>query len=260
MKPNSLKQQLAQGATVFGTMIGSAQPQETIWILGQAGFDFVMLDTEHAPLDLGHVETLCRAGTLFDVPVLVRVPDCEYHLIAETLDAGAQGIMVPRVETKAQAELAVASVKYPPLGRRGLSIRPLLTAYKALSLPERIQWSNDNTILITQIESAQALEDLDEILSVPHIDVALIGPADLSVSLGIPGELDHPRLWAAVDHVAAVAKKHGLAAGSHMGTLPQVIECGERGMRCLMYSSDTRLLAEGARASAQALRQWANDS
>ena len=254
MKSNRTKQLLADGQTVVGTMIGEWGALEVVRTLAQAGFDFVIVDNEHAPFSLDCNAQLYRAARTTEMDMLVRVPDAQYHLIARTLDAGADGIMVPRVETPEQAREVVAAVKYPPVGRRGCATRPIYTDLQPVPIKDYVAHLNANTMIILQLETGIACERAEEILAVPGVDVALIGPADLSVSLGVPGEIEHPLMEENIGRVVAAAASAGVASGIHWKVPDIIRKWKARGMRCLMHSGELGFLAAGAKAGVEEIR------
>ncbi len=254
MTENTAKARLRDGGVVVGTMVSEMRTEEVAYALAAAGFDFFVLDTEHGSADMETVQRLSRAGRSAGIAPLVRVTEISYALIARALDAGALGLMVPHVETAADAREIVRCAKYPPLGERGFGLRSAVTGYARVSVPEVIAWSNAETMLMAQVESQRCLDNLDDIAATPGLDVLLIGPTDLSIALGVPGQLLHPAMQEAYRHVAATAQRHGIAAGIHPSDLA-VVEHGRAiGMRCLMYSSEIRLLLTAARQAVEALR------
>ena len=254
MTPNRAKARLREGRVAIGTMVSELRTEEIAHLLAAAGFDFLVIDTEHASANWETVQTVSRAARSAGIAPLVRVTDNVYALTARALDAGALGVMVPHVETAADAREIVRCVKYPPDGERGFGLRPAVTDYGQVSPAQAMAWSNAETLVLAQIESGRSLDNLDDIAAVPGIDVLLVGPSDLSVSLGVPGDLMHQKMQDAYRHVAEVAARHGIAGGLHPGDL-KVVECGHAvGMRCLMLSSDIRMLLGAARQAVQGLR------
>ncbi len=249
-----MKDKLRHGERLIGTMITEARHPDVTRALASAGLDFVFIDTEHCPYDLETVHTLCREARRWGLEPVVRVADSEYDLLCKTLDAGASGLMVPRVESREQVEHIVECVFYPPHGRRGCAMRPVTMDFESMSVADYIRAANENLILVIQIESRQALDNLDEMLSVEGPDVALIGPCDLSISLGIAGQMQHESLLAALDQVAAACQRHGVTAGIHAPSLELLSEAVRRGFHWLTYSSDGGLLAAGARAAREQIQ------
>ncbi len=254
MTLNKAKARLREGGTVIGTMVSEMRTEEVAYVLAAAGFDFFVIDTEHGSADVETVQRISRAARSAGIAPLVRVTDISYALIARALDAGALGLMVPHVETAADAREIVRCAKYPSVGDRGFGLRSAVTDYSGASVPDAIAWSNAETMLMAQVESRRCLDNLDEIAATPGLDVLLIGPTDLSISLGVPGQFQHPTMQEAYRHVAATATRHGIAAGIHPPELA-VVEYGRSiGMRCLMVSSEVRLLLGAARQAVEVLR------
>ena len=179
---------------MVGTMVSEMRNAEVAYILAAAGMDFLMVDTEHSSVGVESLQNIIRATRAAGMVPLARVTDNQYPFIARILDMGAMGIMVPRVNTAEEARSVVQHAKYPPLGQRGFGARGVMTDYESVTVPEVINWVNENTLVIVQVESAEALAELDQTSRVPGIDVALIGPNDLSISLGIPGDFEHPQV------------------------------------------------------------------
>jgi 2-keto-3-deoxy-L-rhamnonate aldolase RhmA len=254
MKTNRTLGLLRAGKMALGTMIGECGAPEVVWALARAGFDFIIVDNEHAPFDLEANARLYRAAKAVGIDLLVRVPDAQYHLIARTLDAGADGVMVPRIETPEQAREVIAAVKYPPIGRRGCATRAIHTDLEPVPLGAYTQHMNANTMVILQLETRAAIDRADQILAAPGADVALIGPADLSVSLGVAGEIAHPLMEQYIGKVVDAAARANAASGIHWGDASIVKKWRDRGMRCITYSSEMSFLAAGARAAVAELR------
>ena len=254
MTKNRAKARLKEGETALGTMISEVWTDEVAYVLAAAGFDFLVVDTEHGSANTESLQRISRAARSAGIAPLVRVADITYALIARTLDTGALGLMVPHVETADDAREIVRCAKYPPVGERGFGLRSAVTDYSGTSVPEAIAWSNAETMIMAQVESRRCLDQLDEIAAVPGIDVLLVGPTDLSISLGVPGQLLHPTMQEAYRRVVDVANRHGIAAGIHPSDIKVVQHGRDIGMRLLMYASDVRLLLAAGRQAVDALR------
>jgi len=228
-------------------MISEVRTEEIAYVLAAAGFDFCVIDTEHGSADMESLQRLSRAARSAGIVPLVRVADISYPLIARTLDTGSLGLMVPHVETVEDAREIVRCAKYPPIGERGFGLRGGVTDYAGVSVADAIAWSNAETMIMAQVESRRCLDNLAEIASVPGIDVLLVGPTDLSISLGVPGQMLHPTMQEAYQLVVAAAGRGGVAAGIHPSDLKVVQYGRDIGMRLLMYASDVRLLLGAAR-------------
>ena len=254
MTKNTAKARLREGGTAVGTMVSEMWTEEVAYVLAAAGFDFLVIDTEHGSADTESLQRISRGARSAGIAPLVRVPDIGYPFIARALDAGALGVMVPHVETAADAREIVRCVKYPPVGERGFGLRSAVTDYRGPSVADAIAWSNAETMIMAQVESRRCLDHLDEIAAVPEIDVLLIGPTDLSISLGVPGQMLHPTMLEAYRHVVATATRHSRVAGIHPSDIKVVQQGRDLGMRLLMYASDVRLLLGAGRQAVEALR------
>jgi len=238
---NRIKQALRNGKTVLGTIVTTATPS-IVEVLGSAGLDFVMIDTEHAPLVAESIEDMVRAAEVSNITPLVRVRDNDASLILRCLDIGAMGVHVPGVSTAEAAQKAVRAVKYWPLGERGLSPSHRAAGYGQIPLPEYMDWSNQNTMLVIHVEDKEGLDNIDEILDVSEIDVAFIGVMDLSQHFGVPGQTDHPIVQEAIVKILRAATKKNIAVGSAVGNIEQALELKRRGFRYIILSTALRLL------------------
>ena len=251
---NEMKRDLEKGEKVYGTMLQEMVNPTAAQIFKRAGFDFFMVDCEHSPYDQGSVREILRVARLEEICPLVRIRNLDYSLAAGYLDAGAMGLMLPRVENVTDTETLVSFMKYPPQGIRGLSADAPHSDYRFGDLAEFIEIQNQDTVAIAQIERKAAIENLEEILSVTGIDVALVGPEDLSLSYGVPGQTSHPTVVNAIQKVIDISFKLGVAPGIHMGNLEKLTEWKEKGMQVIMYNSDLGFLLEGAEAGIKALK------
>ena len=244
MKINTVKQALAEGKVQLGCSFGQLRSIDVTRILAAAGFDWVFVDCEHGGFDFSTVQDVCRMADNVGLCAVVRVADLEYSLDARSLDVGAQGIMFPRVESPELLEKAVSWTKFPPAGVRGYGLTPIHVDHAKASLPEIIAHKNAHTLVVLQIETARGVEARDEILSVPGIDAVMIGPADLSISLGVPGQFEHPKMIAAMEQIRDTCNAKGIAPGTQTRTLALAKFWKERGMRFLGCSSEAGMLLE----------------
>src|ERR1035438_4746693 len=198
----------------LGMNFGQLRSAEIPRLLAAAGFDWAFIDTEHGNFDLETVNDVCRVARLAGLCPLVRVGDLQYSLVARALDSGAQGIIFPRMEDPRQLETALSWTKFPPAGVRGYGLMACQTDYEALSFSDVIEHVNENTLTVLQIESARAVEAREEILSVPGIDAVMVGPADLSISLGVPGDFQHPKMVEAMEAIRDTCERPGTAPRS----------------------------------------------
>ena len=183
-----LRKRLRDGEVVFGQMVLELFTSGIGPMLAASGMEFVIYDMEHGRCDLALLAEMVASCRGSDIVPMVRVPDMNFHPLSRVLDIGARGVMVPRVETRAQAEEIVAQLKYAPAGRRGVALGIAHDLYRAAG-PEFFNQANAETIVILLLETAKAFENLDEIVSVPGVDIAWMGHYDLTVSMGIPAAI-----------------------------------------------------------------------
>jgi len=227
---------------------------EVVRSLGAAGFDFVFIDTEHGPFNPETVVNLIRAARGAHVTPLVRVAEAEYSLIARTLDFGAQGVMVPRVETVSEVRRIVAASRYPPVGKRGYGVRPVIHDYEKYTVEGIVRKLNEDTMVVLQIERRAAINRIESMVSVPGVNAVLMGPNDLSVDLGVPGREEDPSMIKATQRVLDACSKAGVACGTHTRNLKNLLYWQKKGMRLLTYSTDLDLMRDGADTALKSLR------
>jgi len=233
--PNKAKAKLKAGGTVIGTYVrhpdtGLAE------ILGYLGYDFLLFDGEHAPIGERECENLARVCELTGATSIARVPTNQPWMIGRHLDTGIQGIQVPMVNSAAEAEAAMRAAKYAPVGARGLAGARAANYGQLLpfSYSAHIEKSNAESMLIVQIETPAAIEALPEIVKVPEIDVIFIGPTDLSLSLGHPGDFKHPEVQGAFNRILAVVEKSDKALGVLAANTEASLEWRAKGARYIM--------------------------
>lgn len=239
-----MKQALKRGETVWGTMVMEFGAPSVARILKRAGWDYIVPDLEHTAFSLETIGSLIQVAKGVDLPVIVRVPDIERSWISRALDAGALGVMVPRVETKDQIEEAIAYAKYTPQGTRGVAIGTAHTDYHLVDGRAYTKKANEETMVVVQIESGKALENLDTILSVSGVDVAFVGIADLATSLGIPIQFSHRKFIAAVERVIDRCHVHKVIPGMYVGSVEEALKWQAKGMRVMMYGTEFFMILE----------------
>ncbi len=254
MRINYTKRRLAEGQVVFGCAIQQFGCPEVARLLAAAGFDFAFLDGEHGPFGLETLHALVRACLEREITPIVRVGELTYSLVARALDAGAQGVIFPRVESQALLAEAVRWTRFPPQGVRGYGLTPPQLDYQTHSFTEIIEHLNANTLVVVQFETRLAIERAEELLVTPGIDVAMVGPADLSISLGVPGEFEHPKLVDTVLGLMESCRRHGVVPGIQVRTPALAKKWTERGMRFVGCGSEHGLLLEKAREAVSELR------
>ncbi|MCA9092919.1 MAG: hypothetical protein KDA68_05500 [Planctomycetaceae bacterium] len=255
MKRNLVKDLLKAGKTAIGSELTELRSGEVARIYSAVGFDFVFIDMEHSAFTVETVAELIRAARAVEIVPIVRVPQAEYVWVSRVLDNGAQGVIVPRVNTPQQVRDIVSWTKYPPHGIRGYACTTAQTEGEGISPADFIRHNNEQTLLVIQFERREAIENIEEMLSIPGVDVACMGCMDLSIDLGIPGEVDHPEMVAAMERVVEVAARNNIASGIIAADMEFVSKWIERGMRFASYATDAFHLSEAARAAADRLRR-----
>lgn len=257
--PNHLRQRLAEGRTAIGTMVAELRQASVMQCLANAGFDWVIIDNEHGTFSVETIADLSRAARLLGVTPIVRVPALSYEAISQSLDGGAQGVMLPRVTGAAEVAQAVAAAKYLPEGRRGSAGGRGHTNFRSGNIVQMMADSNRETFVIVQIETREALRNVDAILSVPGVDAALIGPNDLSIALGVPGRLRDPVLDDAIERLMVSAATHSVYPAIHTNDVALSTAWAHRGMRLVSISSDVGFLQQAAADAVQAIRRPVTD-
>ena len=246
-RPNALKSRLEAGESVYGAWVGSGAPGNAE-LLGHVGFDFLVLDQEHGAGELSDAVDALRAVESSGTPCVVRAPWNDPIWLKRILDAGAESVMVPAVETAAAARAAVTACRYPPQGTRGYAAGVVRASTFGLE-PGYVAKANGNLLIVLQIESAAAVEHAAEICAVEGIDVVFIGVNDLAGSIGRLEQLDHPDVRSLVRR----AEEAIIASGKPMGTVPSAgaswQELFARGYRMVVGPHDVILLREAARAA-----------
>lgn len=239
---NPLKEKLNRGEAVIGTFVSIGHPDVAEW-LSRLGFDWLLLDSEHSPTSLETLQVMMQGMNGSHCVPLVRPQWNDSVIIKRVLDSGAYGVLIPWVNSKEQAEKAVSACKYPPQGLRGFGPRRA-----GMFDPDYFATANDEILVTVQIETEEALKNLDDIMAVPGIDACYIGPWDLSVSLGlgIPPKWDDPRYMAAFDRVLEVAARHGKPAGM-FANMDNIEWALEKGFRFNTVDNDDIFLLRGAR-------------
>jgi len=247
MRVNKAKRALQAGGVALGSMVFEFATPGIARIAAAAGADFLVFDMEHTGWSMETVRLLMATARAADLAPLVRVPATQGHLLSRPLDAGALGLMVPMVESAEQACEIVQAAKYPPLGRRGAAFGMAHDDYVSGDVVEVMRSANAEQLLIAQIETAAGVEHVEAIAAVEGIDVLWIGHFDLTNSLGIPAQFEHPVYQHAVERVLAAAKAEGKAAGFMVASPEEGAALLARGFRCLAYWGDLWLYGQALR-------------
>lgn len=247
---NPLKQKLLSGQPAYGQLVMEFYTSGTAPILASAGLDFVIYDMEHGRCDINQLSQLAVAGRGAGLTVIARPQDLTAAPLGRLLDVGVHGVMVPRVETAAQAQDVIAAVKYAPEGRRGVAVGIAHDGYRPTG-PGYFAQANDETVVIAILETATAFENLDAILSTPGLDVAWMGHYDLTVSMGIPAQFDHPRFRKAWQALVDGCRRHGVAAAFMPASPEQFKDAQQSGYQVLSLGSDLTTYIQGVDAFAK---------
>jgi len=246
-----LKPRLMRGEAVNGCWLnlGSALTAE---IVGLSGFDWVLIDLEHGAGSEAHLVSQLQGLSATPAAPVVRVESHDRRRIQRVLDMGAEGILVPRIATLAEAREAVDAMRYPPQGGRGLAKMIRATGF-ATGFQEYFDHAEDNLLCALQVETKEILDHLDEVAALDGVDALFIGPSDLSMSLGIFGQFDHPLYLEAVEATVAAATKAGKQTGILLFNPDDYARYHGQGMRMIACGADGTFVAQGARNMAEKL-------
>jgi len=253
---------LKSGKRVYGTLIVSSAPEWPARV-SELGLDFVFLDTEHIALDRTMLASLCRTYQALNLNPIVRISSPDPYLAAMALDGGAGGIIAPYIESADQVQALRGAVKMRPV--KGHKLNDILAEKPGSLEPELAAYMtkrNRGNALVVMIESQPALDALDEILAVPQIDALLIGPHDLSCSLGIPEQYDHPELDRAVNTIIDKARRHGVGVGLHFlaNMEKQEINWIRAGANLIIHSADIIAFSHTLRIEIDRIKQAVGDA
>ena len=243
----SFRERLQRGETSVGTFVFEFNTDGIGRLAAEAGAEFIIYDMEHTGWSVETIRTLIATTPRSNTLPMVRVPGKDYHFLARVLDMGARGLMVPMVETREEAERLVQCIKYPPVGRRGAAFGIAHDDYSGGDVGEKMRQANDEILLIAQIETATGLDNVDKIAAVDGVDVLWIGQFDLSSSLGIPGQFEHPDFLAGMEKVVAAADAHGKTAGFMVLTTEEAQIRLDQGFRCISYNGDLWIYQQALR-------------
>ena len=254
---NLMKQKLAAGGLVLVMNLRLARTVDIAMVAKAGGYDAIYVDMEHSPYSIDTTATICAAAIGIGITPLVRVPSHDAHWSSRVLDGGAQGVIVPHVNNRAEAEAVVRHCRFPPLGRRSvMGLGPAL-GYRAIPLGEINERLNAETALIVMLETGEGIDNAAAVAAVPGIEVLLIGSGDLTTDYGIPGQVDHPRLREAYERVAEACHSHGkvLGVGGIRHNVALQGELIRLGARFVIAGTDVNYVLAGAHQDTTALRE-----
>jgi 4-hydroxy-2-oxoheptanedioate aldolase len=252
MRENQLKRKLKRGEVVLGPFINCAYPA-FIEICGHAGFDFAVIDMEHGALNTLVAEDLCRAADCVGLAPIVRIRKNDAPQIQRALDIGSAGVQVPQIETQSDAADVVRGAKYSPLGSRGLSFYTRAGVYAAAGTQITNQL-NEESLIVIHVEGIRGVENIEEIVSVPHIDVIFLGPYDLSQSLGIPGQVQDSRVIDLMQKCVTTIRNAGKAAGTFTDNPETAKQWIDAGVQYIALGVDVGIFLRACEGLVKAVR------
>ena len=253
MNNDCLRNRIRSGKTVFGTFMKLPSPQ-VVEILGLAGLDFAIFDTEHGPLTFESIETLIQAAEVAKISPIVRVYENDSALIARALDLGAKGVLVPHISTADAAKRLVEASRFHPEGNRGICRYVRAAGFSSMNRHAYFKMANEQTLTVAMIEGAEGVANLDRILEVPGIDLVFVGPYDLSQALGVPGEVDNPIVTNAMSDIAKRAQEHKVALGTFADDPKTALHWAQSGVQFNAISTDVGMIYEVAEQLVKDLR------
>lgn len=252
---NSLKDALADDSLALGVGLRSARTVDIARAMKTAGFDWLFIDMEHNTMSLDDACNISVAAQAEGIAPIVRVPGTEHHHATRALDGGAQGIIVPHVDDVETARQMVANTRYAPIGKRSLYGSLPQIGFESHPMPDTMAALNDSTYLVLMIESPEGVVAADEIAALDGVDALLIGTADLTAEMGIPGQVTHPDVVAAYKTVIDACHKHGKAPGMGGVYAPEAMQQYiDMGMRLILAGSEFSFMMTGAKAQSSAVR------
>jgi 2-keto-3-deoxy-L-rhamnonate aldolase RhmA len=254
MRENKVKRKLQSGSYSCGVMNLEFCTSGIGHISAGAGAEFIVFDMEHNGWELQTIRSVLASSRAADIVPIVRVPTISYHFIAHALDVGAMGLVFPLVNTAEQAREAIACAKYPPIGKRGCAFALAHDDYQGGDISQKIQQANDEVLCIVQIETVEGLRNVDEILSVPGVDAVWIGQFDLTASMGIPAQFDHPKFLEASALILAACKRHKKAATLAVMNPEELATGPARGFQLLVYAADLWIYQQALRRCFEVVR------
>lgn len=253
---NLAKSKLARRELVLCMGLRQARSVDICMIAAAAGFDAIYVDMEHSPISFETTSAICAGSIGLGITPIVRPPGHDPHTCSRLLDAGAMGLLVPHVNTPAQAKALVDATRFPPIGHRSVMGAGPASLYRALPLGDVNRLQNEQTLLIAMLETPEGIANADAIAAVPGIDCLLIGSNDLCTELGIPGQLRHPKLREAYEAAAKACKAHGkvLGVGGIRGDVELQNDLLAMGARFVIAGNDVAYLANAAKKDVEGLR------
>lgn len=254
IRKNPVKERLAEGGDAYGTMLFEFLSPGLPQIAVNAGADFLFYDMEHSGFDFEQIKMQCALCRGLGIVPMVRPPAKQYQFAARLLDAGAMGLLFQMVESAEEAEELVRWTRYPPRGDRGAIFGGAHDDYDTSDMAAAAREAEARTMITVLIETERGLANVEEIMSVEGVDAAHIGHADLSLSLGVPGQMQHPKLQAGIDRIAEACARHGKTAATLAASAAWGADLKSRGYRMISWSMDIAIFQQGLKEGIAGLK------
>ncbi len=253
MRENTLKAAMQEGKIAIGPFMKFTDPA-AVEIAGFAGFDFVIIDTEHGPISIETAQNLIRASEVAGITPIIRVRENNPSLILRALDIGAQGVEIPQISNKEDALKAIKAAKFSPQGERGVCRFVRAANYSSLERYKYFEFSNKEMMVIAHIEGVEGIENLEEILTVRGLDVIFLGPYDLSSSCGVTGQVNHPVVIKKMEEAVKLSRKANVAVGTFVDNIEDAKKWINAGVQYISFSVDVGIFYEVCRTIVKGLR------
>ncbi len=252
---NSFKEKILAGQKPIGTFC-ELMSENVVEALGNAGLDYIIIDNEHSPIEAETTLTMVRAAEHGGITPLARVREISRPAVLKLLDVGVQGLIVPNVKTVKDVKQLVSWSKYAPIGNRGFSgsRKDGWGFTLGMDVPDTMAYFNERVLLIPQCETAEALESIEDIVAVKGVDGIFVGPYDLTIAMGIPGNFEHPDFIAALSRIVAACRKEEKFAMIFTGNRSAAVEYFKKGFDSVAYSMDAAFLVNGCRNEIGSIR------
>ena len=257
MITSNMKKRLKNGEVVIGSFF-KTNNQNVVEMMGYAGFEFIIIDNEHSNFDHVEVEHTIRAADGVNLDTIVRIPTCNEENILHCLDSGVTGIQIPSLRSVEDVKKIVPFTKYYPEGRRGFNGNQRAAKYGFMNIHDYMKMSNENTLLIVQVETLEMVEEVDELCKIPEVDIIFIGPGDLSQAVGKPMQVNDPDVLKVIDSIIEKTKKSDKILGIWVGNPKDAQSYIEKGVRYICYMSDTSIFTNALKETGKQVEELRN--
>lgn len=254
MKKSIVREKLERGEPVYTVKVAYQDPA-LYELVGNVGFDCIWVCNEHIGINPSTMDSIIRACRVSGIDAMVRTKPGSHRDLIQPLEMGASGLMLPRIKNADEVRAVVEECKFPPIGMRGIDGISADADFGLLSLKEYMKRANENTFIMIQIENVEVIDYIDEIAAIEGVDILFVGPADLSLSMGCPGEFNHPKIQEVCKKVVKACKKYGKTAGIPCGATDKINDYLEQGFKFLCGASDYRLIKNGFLKEKQEVEQ-----